>query len=477
MHQRLLSNPRLHYLLAHLPHMLLGAAMVLVFSRLVVAEEFGQYAKGFAYINVAGALLYGWLQISLLRLSGGKEQDTGPKLTTILLAIVLPIAPCFLLAGIFGWLGLIAYPIAAASAAVAYGSSVCLSQYARGINNARLYGSLGVTRLLVVFGVAYVLTRHVPNASSLLYALASGGVVTTLLGVVFILLTSKKKLSSVETTLVQKAKSATLNDLFQYGAPASISLLTVMILIHGDRFIIGMLMGDVETAYYCAQADLARQVIYPLIAAFSVSLVPHALKKSREQGIETAQKFVDKEGTTTLNLILPVLVMLLVFGNDIMKIILPTGYVNTSENIAALVAAGAFLTGCRLVRFDPLFHLKLKASRIGFSALTGLLCWIVGIVPLIIIYGTEGAAYAGILGAIGALIYAYRAAATDGITSPIFAKSTAIFLLLLSSVAIVMQQVMTANNEMTIADLTLIILILYTLILILFRWTASSEKR
>lgn len=456
--------------------MLLGVALVLGFSRLVTAEEFGQYAKGFAYINVAGALLYGWLQISLLRLAEGKEEDTGPKLATILLAIALPIAPCFLLAGLFSWLGLIAYPIAAASAAVAYGSSVCLSQYARGINNARLYGLLGVTRLLVVFGVAYALTRQVPSASSLLYALAMGGVVATLMGVVFILFTSQKNLLFVETTLLHKAKSVTLNDLFRYGAPASISLLTVMILIHGDRFVIGILMGDLETAYYSAQADLARQVMYPLIAAFSVSLVPQALKKSREQSIETAQKFVDKEGAATLNLILPVLIMLLVFGNDIMKIILPAGYVNGTANIAALVAVGTFLTGCRLVRFDPLFHLESKASKIGFSALTGLLFWMVGIVPLIIFYGAEGAACAGILSAIAALVYAYRAVAIDGVASPILAKSTTIFLPLLLSVAIVMQQIMSTNTEMTIANLALIILILYTLILILLKWTALREK-
>lgn len=474
--QRLFSNPRLYYLLAHLPHMLLGVALVLVFSRLVIAEEFGQYAKGFAYINVAGALLYGWLQISLLRLAEGKEEDAGPKLTTILLAIALPIAPCFLLAGLFGWLGLIAYPIEAASAAVAYGSSVCLSQYARGINNARLYGLLGVTRLLVVFGVAYVLTRHVPNASSLLYALAAGGVAATVMGAIFIAFTSLRKMQPANTISRHEIRSISLNNLYRYGAPASISLVTVMLLIHGDRFVVGLLMSDAETAYYSAQADLARQMIYPIITALSISLVPQALKKNREQSIEIAQIFVDKESTTTLNLIIPILIMLLVFGNEIMEIMLPSGYVDNTKHIAALVAIGAFLTGCRLVRFDPLFHLEFKASRIGFSALTGLLCWVVGIAPLIIFYGTEGAACAGILGAIGALVYAYRAAAIDGITSSIFAKSTAIFLPLLLSAAIVMQHIMAAYTEMTIVNLALIVLILYTLILILFRWTASREE-
>jgi O-antigen/teichoic acid export membrane protein len=457
--------------------MLLGVALVLVFSRLVDAEEFGQYAKGFAYINVAGALLYGWLQISLLRLAEGKENNAGPRFGTILLAITLPIAPCFLLAALFDWLNLIAYPIAAASAAAAYGSSVCLSQYARGINNARFYGLLGLTRLLVVFGSAYVLTQYIPNAASLLYALAAGGVAATLMGVIFITLTSSKNLPPTTVAPHHETKSVSLNDLFRYGAPASLSLVTVMLLIHGDRFIIGLLMSDAETAYYSAQADLARQMIYPIIAALSISLVPQALKKNREQGIEIARKFVDKESTVTLNLILPILIMLLVFGNDIMKIILPTGYVDSTTNIAALVAVGAFLTGCRLVRFDPLFHLDFKPSRIGFSALAGLLCWIVGIMPLITFYGTTGAACAGILSAMGALIYAYSTTVFNGITNPVLAKTTAIFCLLLIVPTLIAQQVMTAIGGTTIVSLSLTIFILYTFVLILFRWTTSREKQ
>lgn len=473
MFRRLFSNPRLQYLLAHLPHMLLGVALVLGFSRLVTAEEFGQYAKGFAYINVAGALLYGWLQISLLRLAEGKENNTGPKFSTISVAIILPIVPCFFLAGLFSWFGLIAYPIAAASAAVAYGSSTCLSQYARGINNAKLYGLLGTTRLLIVFGVAYVLTQRTPDAASLLYALAAGGTVATLMGAIFITFISAKNLQTAPATPCP----VNLNDLFRYGAPASISLVAVMLLIHGDRFIVGLFMSNVETAYYSAQADLARQMIYPIITALSISLVPQTLKKSREQGIEMARKFVDKESTVTLNLILPILVMLLVFGNDIMKIILPAGYVDSTENIAALVAIGAFLTGCRLVRFDPIFHLELKAFKIGYSALSGLLCWVVTVVPLVIFHGTAGAAFAGILSAIGALLYAYRVAASNGTVNPILAKSTSIFCLLLLSAATVAKYIMITIDKTTIVNLVLIFLILYMFVLILFRWKILLEKK
>lgn len=474
---RLRFGPRLHYLLAHLPHMLLGVALVLVFSRLVDAEEFGQYAKGFAYINIAGALLYGWLQISLLRLAEGKEDNAGPRFSTIFLAITLPIAPCFLLAALFDWFNLIAYPIAAASAAAAYGSSVCLSQYARGINNARLYGLLGATRLLVVFGSAYVLTQHIPNAGSLLYALAAGGTASTLTGVIFIALNNSNNLQLTESAQRHANVPIRLNDLFRYGAPASISLVVVMLLIHGDRFIVGLLMSDEETAYYSAQADLARQMIYPLIAALSVSLIPQALKKNREQGIEIAKKFIVKESTATLNLIIPILIMLLVFGNDIMKIILPIGYVDNSKNIAALVAVGAFLAGYRLVRFDPIFHLELKAFRIGYSALSGILCWLIAIVPFIIFYGTAGAACAGILGAIAALVYAYCVTVSDGQTNFKPAKSTTIIWLILFGIAMIARQIMSTIGESTIVSLTLILLIFYTLVLILFKWTASREKQ
>lgn len=476
MFNRLFSGPRLQYLLAHLPHMLLGVALVLVFSRLVAAEEFGQYAKGFAYINIAGALLYGWLQISLLRLAEGIERNAGPKLGTVFLAIVLPVAPCFFLATILGWFDLIAYPVAAASAAVAYGSSVCLSQYARGINNAGLYGLLGITRLLVVLGVAYVLTRHVPSAASLLYAMVAGGAAATFMGAIFIAYTGSKKLQSTEAVPLHEAGFVSLSDLFRYGVPASISLVAVMLLIHGDRFIVGLLLGDVETAYYSAQADLARQMIYPIIAALSVSLVPIALQKNREYTGNVARIFVDRESTTTLNLILPILIMLIVFGNEIMSIMLPTDYVNTAEPIAALIAISAFLTGCRLVRFDPQLHLTLQASKIGLSALIGLMIWIGFVLPLTYFFGLIGTACAGILGAVSSLLYAYRAAVSKELSISILAKSTVILLLLLFGVAIVIRQFIFGSDGATVLSLCIVLFFLYALSLLFYRWTIIHEQ-
>lgn len=466
--RQLRSNPRLHYLFAHLPHLLLGVTLVLVFSRLVVADEFGKYAKGFAYINIVGSFCYGWLQISLLRLAKGNENSSGPNLKAILLSIIVPIGPCFLLAEILNWLGFIAYPTATASATVAYSSSVCLSQYARGINSAKLYGLLGITRLLVVLGVALTFANQIPNAATLLYALAAGGAAATFLGIIVMGLINKRNSLLKEIRPNNKTKLVGLSDLFHYGAPASLSIVAVMLLIHGDRFIIGLFMGDAETAYYSAQADLARQMIYPIITALSVSLVPIALRKKHEHGFEAARNFVDKESTTTLNLILPILVMLIIFGNDIMSIMLPTDYVKTAEPIAALVAIGAFLTGCRLVRFDPLFHLLLGASKIGIAALVGLLFWGGFIIPITYYYGLIGATSVGILSATGSLFYSYYAVITQKMNISIFAKTTFVQVFILLCIAIATQQFILDSTEITISDLLIVLGILYVFCLFIF---------
>ncbi len=455
--------------------MLLGVALVLMFSRLVIAEEFGQYAKGYAYINVMGALLYGWLQISLLRLAEGKENCCGPRLGTIIAAMVMPIAPCLLLAYIFYWFGLIAYPIAVTSATVAYGASVCFSQYARGINNAKLYALLGITRFLGVFGAAYILTRHSPNAASLLYALAVGGVAAVFIGVVFIAYVGKKNVLAKSETSIFETKALNMYDLFRYGAPAAVSLVIVMLVIHGDRFVVGLFMSNVEVAHYSAQADLARQMIYPIISALSVSLVPEALKRNRDDGFEAARKYIDRESSTTLNLILPILMVVIVFGKEIMTIILPAGYVNDMGPIAALVAVSAFLTGCRMVRFDPVFHLELRASKIGFSALIGLLVWVGFIFPFTYYYGAIGAACAGILGATSSLFYSYYVATNKAPSMFLFPKSSFSLLFLLLGTPIFSHEVIFKSLGVAAVELFIVLFALYAILFAFLRWTKVRE--
>src|SRR5690606_5997594 len=89
---------KLWYLIAHLPHMFVGVFVVLGFTRMVEPAEFGKFAASFAFVNVAGALSFGWLQTALVRLSRPNAERAGPSMALLFGALGLSSIPVFLLA-------------------------------------------------------------------------------------------------------------------------------------------------------------------------------------------------------------------------------------------------------------------------------------------------------------------------------------------------------------------------------------------
>lgn len=398
------------YLLSHLPHMLIGILVVLYFSRLLVPAEFGKFARSYAYINVSGALMYGWLQMSLVRLASGYGDMVGPRITTVIRAMFWPVLPCFSLAYILSYVGAIFYPFATGMASVFLACSVCLAQMARGKNNPYLYATIGAVRLLGVLVGAWIVGSVSPRADSLLYALGGGALLSCLLPVL------SECCRARTARLLSKTPSSEVSakELFRYGYVASISIGAVMLMIHGDRFVVGMMLGNEAAASYTAQSELARQLIYPVVSALSVSIVPTALMIDRQSGSRVAKLFIARSAANTLLCVAPILLNLVFFPTSILSALLPEQYAYSNAWVSPLAATGAYLLGCRLARCDPVLHLDLRASHIGYSALLGLVAWAVFVYPLTFVLGVEGCALAGMLGSAISLSYSALISRSNG---------------------------------------------------------------
>lgn len=392
---KVFQNRRFIYLFAHVPHMFLGVALVLIFSRLVPKEDFGVFSKSFAFINIAGAFLYGWLQISLLRLANGVEGKESPFLKTLINAALLPIPLLFVISFFFAGIGFIEYPAVTALATVGYSLSISFSQYARGLNRAWLYGLIGASRMVVVLLFSFIAVEHIPDSRALILALAAGGFVSIAVGFVFLL---EKRTSQPRE--VKDKEAISLKDLLVYGAPASLSLLSVMLLIHADRFVASYFITPGDLGLYSAQVDLARQLVYPIVSAIGVSLLPTAIRLDKDQGAEAAKNYVFKESSFLLLLVTPLAMLTIFYPGEIYGLLLPTEYAIPVGWAGSITAFSALLTGLRLLRFDPIFQITMEKEKIFYSATCGLVAWILLAWPLAHLFGVNGLASLGLVAAI-----------------------------------------------------------------------------
>lgn len=398
-----IKSPRVIFLLAHVPQMAIGVVIVLLFSRLVSTIEFGVFAKAFAFVNIASALLYGWMQMAFMRKAAGSSESAPLDISTIGISLLSPLLPVCVAVSLLSFAGFLEAPAPVGLAAIAYASSNALSQYARGLNSPRLYAVIGLVRFLGILVLGFIFARHLPTASSLILAVAIGSLLSIPPALVF----ASRKTRCLCVKAGESIRKETIKSLFAYGAPASVSMLAVMIMIHGDRFLASNWLSPDLLGRYSAQVDIARQIVYPVIAALATSLVPTALSRHRRQGESDALQFIALESQSLLRLTLPLVLIVAFFPGLVMDLLLPDSYSVLVESAAGLSGLAAWLMACRLVMFDPVFHLLTKPGLIAISALAGLLTWLVVIAPMTSMLGANGLAGAGLFSSGVSLLVAF----------------------------------------------------------------------
>jgi O-antigen/teichoic acid export membrane protein len=394
--------------------MLIGAMIVLGFPHLVLAKEYGHFAVGFAFVSIAGAIFYGWLQLSLIRLAGGTDRHHSPSLATVALGVILPLLPCVLLAWLMSLTGVLTAWLPSAIAAGGFNAATAIGQMARGLHRPSLYGAVGLARCICIFTAALIFTRISATQDALLYAVGLGSFIAALIG-----------LAGTATTLKGDLKSATavvgrvsLSKLISYGLPASLSLVAIMVMLNGDRFVLGLLCDPVVVAAYSAQSGVARQIIYPAISALGISIVPNALLLLRQDSEVAAIQAALEESGQILTILAPVLAIAIVSGGWIATVLLPHSYRVGAALVIPLSSIAAYAMGCRLVRYDPIFHVLLKPRAIAKCAFAALFVWAILLYPAVRFFGPIGAAAAGLAAAIAAncvaevLIRRYRVSAS-----------------------------------------------------------------
>lgn len=391
---RMVVPAKLQYLLGHVPYMLVGVVIVVVFTRLVPPSEFGRFAASFAFVNIAGAICFGWLPLALARLGLVSGDRGGPAWITLLGAILLPLPVCLLLAWVTAETGMLYAPGVTVIATAGVSSMLAISQISRTLGRPTIYGVVGSVRLLVTIAMAIACVQWFgATAEALLWAVAMAGFVSALLGA-----WAMGRTISQNADATSGRRPISLWELLRYGLKASPSLAVVILMLNADRVLLGYYASAEEVARYAAHADLARQLVYPVIGALSVSILPTALTRLEAHGMDEARQGVSRDGSVALWIALPLVLTTIIAGADIAALLLPSDYLQGGSALMPLFACAAFLLGARLVLADPLFHLQAQPGWIGLSAFIGLIAWVVSFIWLAPEWKGIGAGVAGLLG-------------------------------------------------------------------------------
>ena len=374
--------------------MLVGVVIVLVFTRLVPPAEFGRFAVSFAFVNIAGAICFGWLPLALARLGLASGERGGPSWSTLMGGMLLPLPVCLLLAWVMSAAGMLQASWVTVLATTGVSAMLAVSQTSRTLRLPVVYGAIGAARLFVTIASALMCVQLLGRtAEALLWAIAFAGFLSALLGA-----WSLRRVVSENAWVIPERRPASLRELLLYGLKASPSLVVVILMLNADRVLLGSFASAEEVARYAAHADLARQMVYPVIGALSVSILPTALAKLEANGIEEAHRGVVRDGGFVLWFTLPLVLAVMLVGTDIARLLLPSDYLQGSSVLMPLFACAAFLLGARLVLADPIFHLQATPSWIGLSSLVGAIAWLAAFLLLAPQWKGVGAGIAGLLG-------------------------------------------------------------------------------
>ena len=135
----------------------------------------------------------------------------------------------------------------------------------------------------------------------------------------------------------------TLREIYGYGIFFALGLTVNTGLFSADRLMIYYLSGASEAGLYSSPYDLAMKLIYTIVFALELSMLP-ALLKASKAGLDLAEQFT-LNIKTYLFIVLPIVVVLLALSSEICKLYFSQDYYEAGKEIFPVILVATFIIG------------------------------------------------------------------------------------------------------------------------------------
>lgn len=366
---------------------------IVLYTRLLLPEEYGQYALVIAWVGFASAIFFQWLRLGLLRFYPVYLEHSETLLSTIRLSFLY----LMLLSGGLGVIALLffwSYPLWRGL----IGLSVLLLW-------AQAWFELDLDLIRsqlkpITYGLAAMLKSVLAVGIGVALIYGGLGAYGALLGLLLGMLISCAGLGWHQWRGVRfwLAESHLFRKLLIYGLPLTATLALTSVIHTSDRFLLGWMIGSDATGLYSAGYDLAQQSLGLLMGMVNLGAYPLVVRSLEEKGMGGAHQQLRQYNVALLAIAIPAATGLAVLSPNIAAVLLGEAFVETAIVLIPPVALGILISGIKSFYVDLSFQLGFSTVGliwVGIGAAGVNLCLNLWWIP---IFGPIGAAYATVAG-------------------------------------------------------------------------------
>jgi O-antigen/teichoic acid export membrane protein len=414
------------YLLARGLPGAISLAAIVVYTRLLGADEYGRYALVIAGVGFANKLVFEWLRLALLRFLPAYQDRRQVFSATIAAGFLALMAGTTVLGGVV----LILAPDDLARRLLLAGIALLCVQAVFDLELERVriqllprrYGLLALSRavLSLILGVLFVWLGFGPI-----------GVIAGLcLGMLIAL--ARPLAHSWRHARLELCDWALLGRLCRYGAPLAATSALGVVITSSDRFLIGWLLGEEKVGLYAAAYDLANLSLGLLLTIVNLAAYPLVVRALEEHGAELARHQLVANLTALLAIGLPATIGFAVLARPIANVVLGQEFRQEAAVLMPLIAVAALLRDFKAYYLDLAFHLgrntvgQMWVTLAAVAVNVGLNLW------WIPAFGIVGAAHAAVVAHAMALVLSglvgrrvFRLPGPDGDTLKVLLASCA----------------------------------------------------
>jgi O-antigen/teichoic acid export membrane protein len=369
---------------------------VILFSRLLSADAYGQYATILAMVAVFETAGFGWLQSSIIRLYPGETNLAGRNgFATALLAGFA--ASAFIISA--AW----AASLSAAGSAVGGGLlpigglAILLfrSWATMGQNWSRVTGTPG----------RFLAAQALQSIGSLFFALLillwweGNATVPLVASAIASLLASAVAHVPISSRVrgFQRLESR-LRTMWAYGAPIAAISFGFTLLAASDRFLLATIVGPGAAGAYSAASSLAERSIGLLVLPIALAVRPQIFVEFSKGGGPPAGHLMRLYSGWLLAVGLPVTTLLVVAPSAITSVFVGSELAGAAANVLPWTAVSALLSSLLTLHFGLAFEIAHRTKSMLLAVGPAVVLNVASNIVLLPIYGTVAAGWSTVLG-------------------------------------------------------------------------------
>lgn len=384
---RLVQHTAYYFLARGLPGLINFLALS-VYTRLLVPDDYGRYALALATVSLASAVLFQWIQMSLLRFLPRHASHEEGLLSTVMAAY-------FLMVAVSGIIGVAVYyllefgpwrMIFMAALVLLWVQSwfeINLQLLSCRLKPLR-YGALAGTRAIIGLGIGGTLAWAGWEAQAPLWGPVVGGL--------FALICFTRGWWNV--ACFRHVDRRLLRELVQYGLPLGATFVFTCVISASDRYLIAWLINEKAVGLYSAGYDLAQFSLGVLMMLVNLAAYPIIVNALEQEGIEAARNQLKRQGLLLLAIAAPAAVGFIVLAENISAVLLGNEFHTSAAVILPWIAFAALVGGIKAYYFDLAFQLgKHTMGQVRVVIMASMVNVVLNLV-WIPSYGLLGAAWA-----------------------------------------------------------------------------------